>query len=485
MSEQQSLFFNEDYEAENVERKSCSDGRLPDNLWEELTAFSNADGGVIYLGLDSDNNFIGLNSQQMDKLQMDLNSLCSSAFNHRIYPDIITHDGAVKVRVPSAPPSLRPIYSKSRGLPQGARVRVGSSNVQLDDHWIRRFALEAEGGAELQESNEGADNILDSEKIARYIGVVNEKRGGTLTTLGTTEVLKKLRVVNKNDKVTLFGLLAFSKESSLQDIFGPTINVAVTQYRGTDKVEGATIGRPFLDNREFYSDALTQFQEAFKFILSKVPIKGVIGPGGIRKDYLVVPDVAIRETLANAIVHRDYTDTSGRVQVDIYADRIEFSNPGTSLVPLSDIENAPPRTRNPLLVNFLKDYGVTEQRARGIRAIKTSLREAGLKEPVFEHRHNSFFATIYSSAFITNEDQQWLSQFEEFSLTENQLKVIVHLKHDNTGISNSEYRNLNNMNNVGDDIKAKKELAKLVESGIFSKQGSRRYTKYSLSDIFL
>ncbi len=179
-------------------------------------------------------------------------------------------------------------------------------------------------------------------------------------------------------------------------------------------------------------------------------------------------------------MHRDYTTFSSKIQINIYSDRIEFINPGRSLIPLPQLASAHSQTRNPLLMNYLRDLNITEHRARGIITIKNSLKSAGLTEPAFEHRHDWFVATIYSSAFIQDEDQVWLQQFRRFKLKERQLNALVYCKYNKDGINNSEYRQLNNMERVGDDLKAKRDLNKLVKLGIFKRKGEKRYTRYLL-----
>ena len=67
-----------------------------------------------------------------------------------------------------------------------------------------------------------------------------------------------------------------------------------------------------------------QFDGALKFIMSKLPIRSRVETGGKRTEYLAIPELAIRETLANALVHRDYSTYGSRVQIDIYSDRIDL-----------------------------------------------------------------------------------------------------------------------------------------------------------------
>lgn len=163
-------------ELENVENKTISGNELSSDLWEIITAFSNADGGLISLGVDPKGNRVGVNPDFIDKLQADAVTLCSSGFNHRLYPGIsIDKDNVINIYIPPVPAQYRPIYSTSRGLPRGAKVRVGTSNVQVDDEWIRRFAISARGGAELMPFKEDYKKYLDDGIISRYLDIVIKK----------------------------------------------------------------------------------------------------------------------------------------------------------------------------------------------------------------------------------------------------------------------------------------------------------------------
>lgn len=469
-------------ELEGIENKTVSRDELPRDLWEPITAFSNMDGGIIFLGVTPEGKRTGVNPKYLDKLQSDAVSLCSSGFNHRLYPSVsVDKDMVINLYIPPVPAQYRPIYSASRGLPQGAKVRIGTSNVQVDDEWIRRFAISSAGGAELLTFKGDYKNYYESKTIESYLEVVRKKRGDVYSSLTEEEVLVKLRALIDKNEITMFGLLAFSNSTGLQDLTAPTVNIAVTHYAGTSKINPEDISEVSLDDREFSGNSVNQFEGALKFIESKLPVRSRIDPEGKRDNYLAIPKLALRETLANALVHRDYTTFKGRIQIDIYSDRVEFANPGRSLIPLDMLETAHPETRNPLLMSYLRDLNITEHRGRGIRTIKSSLKAAGLAEPTFIHKHDWFIATIFNSAFIQDVDQTWLQQFQDLNLNERQLNALVYVKHNENGISNAEYRSINNMENVRDDIRAKKDLAKLTKLGLFNTVGEKRYRRYTLN----
>lgn len=474
----QQISKNQKFERDNVENKLIEANELPHNMWETISAFSNMDGGMIHLGVDQKGNRIGVSPLYIDKLQSDVATLCSSGFNHKLYPEIaVDVDNVINIYIRPVPASLRPIFTPKRDMLKGGRVRIGSTNHKLDEEWIKRFAITARGGAELQELSGDYNNFFDMKMVDRYLKLVKEKRGNVYNKLTIQEILFKLRAITNNG-ITMFGLLAFSNQFGLQELTAPTVNIAVTHYIGTSKVNPEDTEEVNLDDKEFSGNVVSQFEGAFQFVLSKLPIRSRIDPEGKRREHLAIPKIAIRETLANAIVHRDYTTFSSRIQIDIYSDRVEFSNPGRSLVPLDEIETAHSETRNPLLMYYLRDFKITEQRARGIMTIKSSLKNAGLAEPNFEHRADWFVATIFNTAFIKGDDQIWLQNFAVFKLKERQLNALVYVRHNKTGITNEIYRDINNMINVRDDIRATKELARLTRLGLLIKQGENRYRRY-------
>lgn len=88
-------------ENENKEFKSVVSGQLSPDLWEPITAFSNADGGTIYLGVDPSGIRKGLKNEDLDRIQQEITSLCASAFNYKIYPEIaVAKDSVLEVFIP-------------------------------------------------------------------------------------------------------------------------------------------------------------------------------------------------------------------------------------------------------------------------------------------------------------------------------------------------------------------------------------------------
>lgn len=467
-------------ESNRAEYKTASGGRIPNDLWKVISAFSNTDGGVIYLGVKPDFiTEIGLTNAEIDKIQVDVASVCESDFNYSLRPFISVVGRHVEVTIDPAPAAYRPIFKKSLGVNKGTYLRIGSTNMVATPLDIQRFAIAAVGGAETVEVLKFSDELVDNEAINHYRAILEARNSG-IENLTDRELLFKVRAISDNNKITVFGLLAFGENDAISRLLMPTINITVTQYSGTDKVNPDEPERVYVDNKMFTGNVIDQFNNAVRFILSKMPTTGVIGNDSLRKDQPLIPEIVIREALANAIVHRDYLDASSNIQVDLYSDRVEITNPGKSLVPIDKLDVAPSTTRNPLLMDYMKAWGITDQHARGIRTIKVEAKRAKLPDPVFGNIANSFKATIFNSLLLSASNRSWLDSYGNLRINERQVVAMVKLRNDGGEISNADYREMNSMYSVNDDKKANRDLNDLVRKGVLGRKGDRRSTKYYL-----
>lgn len=477
------FFLNEHPESKNIEFKSGTKGRLPKDIWKTISAFSNTDGGQIVFGIDPNGNNINLSKNDIDKLQTDFANLCEQSFNVPIIPDIQFSDGVLIAFIATQPAQLRPIYSKSRGAYTGSYIRIGSSNHQTTDEDIRRFSVASIGGSEtISYTDRDYNDYFDERIVEQYISIINKNRNNIYQHFSTKEILIKLQAIDRKGDPTLFGILALGKPLSQSELIAPTVNITVTVYPGYEKVDDSNLHITYVDNREFTGDIVLQFNSAFRFVKSVLPVRGYVDDAGIRQDLIIIPEIALREALANAVAHRDYTDHTSAIQVDIFTNRVEITNPGKSIVPINELEATPSATRNPLLMSFLKDYGVTEQKARGIRTIIVSMKNAGLAKPEFANVGSFFKSTLFATAFKSSEDREWLARYDGYSLNNRQKNALVYIKNKPSGISNREYREINGMNQVRDDKKANKELRQLVDKAILKQVGDNRARKYTINE---
>jgi len=156
--------------------------------------------------------------------------------------------------------------------------------------------------------------------------------------LSREHVLKNLNLIT-DGKLNNAGVLFFCND--LKKFF-LNAGVVVALYRTPDKAD-------VMDIKEFYDDFVSNYENVMKYIMiflsKEIRIKGMK-----RIENPEIPEEALREALINAMVHRDYF-IQGRVQIDIYPDRLEITNPGKLLFDEKDLGEIS-IARNPIIFSI-------------------------------------------------------------------------------------------------------------------------------------
>ena len=163
--------------------------------------------------------------------------------------------------------------------------------------------------------------------------------------------------------------------------------VRVIRYKGISKME--TI-REIEISKGFASG----FEDIIAAINTFIPSHEVID-GAYRKTVYTYPPLAIRELVANCIIHQDYTINGVSIMIEIFDNRIELSNPGKLLVEIDRMINTIPTTRNNRIAKLMRRMNLCEERGTGIDKIVESIEEYKLPPIRFEDYNTSFRAILF------------------------------------------------------------------------------------------
>jgi ATP-dependent DNA helicase RecG len=125
------------------------------------------------------------------------------------------------------------------------------------------------------------------------------------------------------------------------------------------------------------------FEGLIGFLKGILPENEVIGEA-LREVVPMYPEIAIRELVANVIIHQDFTVTGSGPMVEIFNRRLEVTNPGYPLVDTNRFLDTPPKSRNEALASFLRRIGICEERGSGIDKIVFQTELYQLPAPLFE-----------------------------------------------------------------------------------------------------
>ncbi|HEU5340218.1 ATP-binding protein [Edaphobacter sp.] len=242
-------------------------------------------------------------------------------------------------------------------------IRVGSYKKRLKDFPEKERALWRIFDEVPFESNTAADNLTEEDVITlldvpSYFELVArslpESRKATLSALQSDNLINP-NGAGKWD-ITNLGAVLFAKRL---DDFGPLKRKAirVIQYRGNSRVE--TLKEQ--DGHRGYGNG---FEGLIGYVNGLLPTNEVIRQA-LRQDVSMYPELAIRELVANALIHQDFSITGSGPMVEIFDDRIELTNPGEPLVKTERFIDSPPRSRNEALASLMRRIGVCEERGSG------------------------------------------------------------------------------------------------------------------------
>jgi len=201
--------------------------------------------------------------------------------------------------------------------------------------------------------------------------------------------LEKEKFIEKNDagkwNITNIGALMLAKD--LKDFAHLNRKtVRIIQYKTNTKIEG-------IREREFSGGYAVTYEDMVQYIMTIIPQEEVI-EGAIRKNVYQFPEIAIRELLANTIIHQDLQQSGTNPMVEIFSDRIEFSNAGAPLVAIERIVDTVPVSRNENVAGFMHKCGICEERGSGYDKIIEATSKNSLLAPRVENQNNQFTRAV-------------------------------------------------------------------------------------------
>ncbi|MBZ9577991.1 putative DNA binding domain-containing protein [Patescibacteria group bacterium] len=406
-------------ETDQIEFKDGRGG-LPRSAWKTISSFSQKPGGgvIVFGGIDDKANkkivLVGLNNiAEIQEKFSDMNAKMS--FTIRPEYHILEYDNKnlLAIVVPECPEQFKPCYYKPVGLPHGAYIRDGNTDRRMTEEEVRRLiALSKKLKIDRLKAKDVELEDLELGKITELL-IKSGKQTNRVDVdhSPTFKVLKNLGIAddfNGAKAPTLGGFLIFAKDNNPQSFqaFSRYI-IRCVRYKGF------TVSSDIIDKIDIGGTLDYQIDEMQKFILRNIK-KSAHVVGAKRFERYEYPEKAIREIVANAVIHRDYQITETYAQVNVFGDRIEVFNPGC-LPPGVTIENIKDAqvSRNEVIATILKDMGYLEEYGRGIDIVFNKMAEWNLMKPIFKNTANSFKVILLGK--------------ELSKLNERQIKIWDHL----------------------------------------------------------
>lgn len=274
-------------------------------------------------------------------------------------------------------------------------------------------------------------------------------------------------IVKKQDNglytITNLGAILFAKKIS--DF--PSISrkaVRVVQYEDETKLR---ILKEFNGTKGY----AVGFEGLMGFLEALLPSEEVITET-VRKTITKYPMVALREIIANALIHQDFTVSGSSPLVEIFQSRIEVTNPGVPLVDINRFIDNPPKSRNEILSSLMRRLKMCEELGSGWDRIALECELNHLPAPkivLYEENTKVVLFSKLAFANIPHEEKLWSCYLHA---------CIKYLTHD--GLTNSSLRT-----RFGLEDTASAQISRLIKEAVlkelikpFDSETSQRYMKY-------
>lgn len=385
-----SIILDYGRECEWIEFKDSNAGEIGEYisaLANSATLYDKEEAYLVF-GIDDKTKEIkGTNLNFTDKDEIRLRSLLDPKIDFCSYNLIKNEKNIIIFVIESA--KQYPIKYRNE-----AYIRINSCKTKLSKHadkekklWLKLSNQKFETTvARKCNDEEEILSLLDYSNFYRLlkIPIANNK----------TEIIEKLTeyklIRRKNGKfcITNLGAILFSYDLNNFDSLQRKA-IRVVMYQGKNKVAASKFDEIFAEGYAI------SFEQVIKIIELNLPVNEVLS-NTIREEKKLYPMIAIREFVANALIHQDFLISGSGPMIEIYEDRIEITNPGVPLIAVDRFIDHAPESRNEKLAFMMRQIGICEERGSGVDRAIMACELYQLPAPNIQNEDNYTRVTLYA-----------------------------------------------------------------------------------------
>jgi ATP-dependent DNA helicase RecG len=277
-------------------------------------------------------------------------------------------------------------------------IRIGDSKAKLRDFpdkeraiWLNLQTISAiPFEKEVALENLAINQVIALLDFSSYFDIMKIPLPTSPTAIVEALIQEDFVVKARNGNsyaITNLGAIAIAKDlRSFNNLERKSIRIL--KYFGKNKIQKEK-------EEPVFGGYLISFELICQYTRSFLPSSEKIGMV-FREDIRPYPDISIRESLANALIHQDFSISGSGVSVEIYLDRVEFINPGTPLIDVQHFINYPPRSRNEKLASLMRRAKICEEEGSGIDKIINAAESYQLPPPDFRVPGNNTVAILFA-----------------------------------------------------------------------------------------
>ena len=391
-------------EATVYDKKEKIERNKPKSWLKSVSAFANGEGGTLIFGISDNNEIIGLTNAEEDA------EFISEAIKTKLDP-IPTID--LKFKELNGKKLIFLYVNEGQETPyyyigdkqRLAYIRIGNESVVADRIQLKQLVMKGSGRTydSLPSSYKFENMAFTKLKSVHYKRLQRSFEDSEFVSWG---------ILDEAGKLTNAGALLADDSPMRQS------RIFCTRWNGLTMTNG--LGEA-IDDIELEGSVIGQLQDAVTFIRNNSH-KRWWKENDHREELPDYPERAVTETVANAIIHRDYMQMGSEIHVDMYDDRLEIYSPGGmmdgKLIQQLNPLTVPSKRRNPLLADFFSRLGLMERRGSGMRKIIDAYKQyehlTTYHAPEFNSNSSEFHVTLWNLNYVEEKESEFRKEQKEF-----------------------------------------------------------------------
>lgn len=282
-------------------------------------------------------------------------------------------------------------------------IRIGSYKKKLAEHpekerliWTKEPSSAFE--KEIASYDLTGDEVLNLIDYTSYFDLMKIPLPDNRSLIFEKLVQEKL-IIGNGEKydITNLGAILFAKDiDAFETLSRKAIRVII--YQGNNKLKT----KKEQEGKKGYASG---FKGLVGYINDQLPMNEEIGKA-FRKEVKMFPELAIRELVANAIIHQDFSEKGSGPMIEIFDNRIDISNPGKPLISTMRFVDHNPKSRNEKLAHFMRRLNICEERGSGIDKVIFECEYYQLPAPKIIEGENYTRVTLFSHKTLRQMDKE-------------------------------------------------------------------------------
>lgn len=373
-----------------------------DRLAQHLSAFSNlSGGGILVYGINNDGEPQSMSKEEIEATVQKLSNIAKNnlSFSITIEHAVMDYEGHPLLFIYVPEQHNKPVALRGNDI-FNAYIRSGNQTVKMSGQQVREYIALSNG---FQYEERIAKRDLSKQEVLELLDYRKfyELRDKNIPTSEDTVLaaLEQFNYVKKTSdglwNITNLGAILFAKHiTDFSFIAGKTI--LVRKYQSTNNRQ---MQYEYVIDKGYAAG----FEELLDHIMRNTSTERI---DGLREAVPTYPRVAVREFVANALVHQDFAITGMPITVEIFSNRLIITNPGASLNDINRLIDLPPQSRNEMLAQSLLLLGICERRGSGVDRAIEAIEGMHLPAAKFSAGESHTRVTLYPEKLISDMTKQ-------------------------------------------------------------------------------